>query len=223
MNNHLHPQLPRTRAQWPACSSMPSSHPWLPIRYSPKSCVTLNPSWATPATRPSSSDHGSLPKEKGQGETCLGGVQQGRVAGGASAGLGSLVRGLLKDQAVGPAVAKRSTELSVGWLLLAGSSQCSMMCTREECQCKDRGRGISGAKISSQAPALSKSLRSLPPCPNRASRTATLLRVQLKRECKYTDMHENVLRLFLREHLLSVLLAKVSLRRKTEQAEFFVK
>lgn len=142
MNNRLHPQLPRTQAQWPVCSVL-SSHPWVPIRYSPKSYVTLNPSWATPAARPSSLDHGSLPKEKGQGEMCLGGVQQGRV-------VGSKHRAQLCSQGAperpGYVASSGQKELSVGCFFLAGSTQCSTMCIREERQCKDRGGGISGAK-----------------------------------------------------------------------------
>lgn len=107
--------------------------------------MTLKPFWATPAVRPSSSDHGSLPKERGKGETGLGGVQWGRVVGSKHrARLCS--QGLLEDQAVGPAVAKRSTELSVLVLLLNRIISVLRMGPREEWQCMDGGRSTSGTK-----------------------------------------------------------------------------
>lgn len=82
------------------------------------------------------------PWEPAKGEVCLGGVWQGRVVGSKGR---AWLHGweLLKDQAARPAVAKGSTELSAGHFF---SSQCSTTCTREERQCRGRGRGTSRAE-----------------------------------------------------------------------------
>lgn len=111
-------------SQWAPLCCVPA---WLPGMCSPKSCVTLNPSWATAATRPSSCDQGSLQKESSQGAMCPCGWW-GRLA------LSRLGSGL--------AVAKTSTGLLVGCFFPAGL----IMYPKGKHQCKDGEMGTSGAK-----------------------------------------------------------------------------
>jgi len=165
------------------------------------------------------------PRESAKGERTRRNVpwgrvlQQGRV-GGESAGLcGQGAPGRPGCGAGGGQ--KEHRAFRGGCFFLAGSSQCSTMCTREECHCKDRGSGISAAQ--SQARPRPQARQSEPSLPvPTGHQTGTICRVQLKRERKCTDKHENVLRLFLREHLSSVLLAKILLGRNPDQAEFFL-
>lgn len=121
--------------------------------------MTLKPFWATSAVRLSSSDHGSLQRREDKEKWALeGAVGQG---GGSKHRAQLCSQGLLEYQAVGPAVAKRSTELSVLVFFLNEIISVLQDGHQRGMAVHGGGKGHLSSKISSQALVLSKSFKSL--------------------------------------------------------------